>query len=538
VLSRRSRLVALVVFVAGGILTGFLVFPAGVRGVVGLLRPPTPLRDTVALAGAERLAGDRLAAAESLVTATRRQLQLAQAAHAAASRSLPQVDSIVAQLALIEPLMQRAENAPLPETFRAIATSPTLSGDARVSALLDSLADVERERDEFGAGAAVDPVFVALTTRANALGRSIVAIADARRAALRRQLDSLQARASARAAPAPLPDTTGVLAQRDAAARDAARARQALDATRAANAAAVAAAAREREAVQLAPVPVLALAALVIAAALVFALSLGDEIRSPRIADAAEAERLSNARVLTVVRTRDVPADRLRRAADRERPPLLDPGLDAYRMVAWHVSAHAPRDGLVVVTGDSAPVRAIIAANIAAVLADEARATLLVDIDFERRLLADILRVPVVPGIAAVLENRRRWPEAVVQVTTGRGRTLDIIPSGLRARPLGPAEAEALGGEIARAARRYDFTVVQAPLRLARRVLLSRDTVLCATVTRTRLATLARGAATLRSDGSRVLGVALWEGPLPSLQEGSGRWSPRSEWARRSRDAA
>jgi Mrp family chromosome partitioning ATPase len=227
----------------------------------------------------------------------------------------------------------------------------------------------------------------------------------------------------------------------------------------------------------------------------------------------------------------------MRRAVDRQRPSLLDPQLDAYRMLAWHVSAHAPRNGILVVTGDAPLMTGVIAANIAAVLANEARAALLLDIDFDDFPIAAIMEIPMAPGIAAVLENRRRWSETIVQVTTGRGRSLDCISAGVRSRSLGPAERDALGGEIHRAARRYDVTIVNAPLCLARRVLIGCDALVCATLSRTRLSTLARSAAGLRDDGARVLGVALWEGDDVQLKSYGSRRRPKAGWSKRSPDA-
>ena len=82
-----------------------------------------------------------------------------------------QRDSLGAELATLNRLIDRAENAPLPTSFRALAASPTVAADPRVRVLLDSLADVERERNAFGAVGAVDPVYLALTSRATAIGR-------------------------------------------------------------------------------------------------------------------------------------------------------------------------------------------------------------------------------------------------------------------------------------------------------------------------------------------------------------------------------
>mgnify|MGYP001558900358 CR=1 FL=1 len=65
-----------------------------------------------------------------------------------------------------------------------------------------------------------------------------------------------------------------------------------------------------------------------------------------------------------------------------------------------------------------------------------------------------MLALPRSPGLAAVLANRRKWSESLISVPVGRGRTLDILPAGGRATPLGPAESQALVGELQRAARR------------------------------------------------------------------------------------
>jgi hypothetical protein len=86
---------------------------------------------------------------------------------------------------------------------------------------------------------------------------------------------------------------------------------------------------------------------------------------------------------------------------------------------------------------------------------------------------------------------------------------MDCIPAGVRNRGVGPAEQEALASEIRRAARRYDITIVSAPLFLARGVLAGGDVLICATVARTRLSVLARSASGLRDYGARVVAVAL-----------------------------
>lgn len=128
-----------------------------------------------------------------------------------------------------------------------------------------------------------------------------------------------------------------------------------------------------------------------------------------------------------------------------------------------------------------------------------------------------VLELDESPGLAAVLENRRKWSEALVQVDVGRSRTIDVLPAGARARPIGPAETQALIAVILRAARRHDATVVVSSSGEALRRRAGDDVVLVATAGTTRLATLARAVATLSDVGARVRGIVLWEGPPPAI---------------------
>jgi len=533
VLARRRRLVLLFPFVSVAVFVALyaLPLPTGVREVWTSMRVAhVPVRDTTRLTR-DALSAQRAAlAADSSLNEARRRFLDAQAeisAVALVTRS-PRADSLQSSIRALSALMARAADAPLPESYRAIAESPVMRGDARARALLDSLSDIERERDEFGTGAAVDPVFVSLTTRGNALGRAIVAIAAETREGLKRELAaSDQRHGPSTVVAVTLPDTQAAVAHRDSAQALLKATQRSLSDAKLANISARSAATEARKATQLAPVPVLVAGSIVLAVTLIFALTLGEEIRAPNVAGHDEAEHVVKARVLSVVGTRVIPEQRMRRAVDRQRPPLLDPQLDAYRMLAWHISANPARNGVLVITGEAPLVTAVIAANIAAVLANEARAVLLLDVDFDHGPIADVLHIPITPGIAAVLENRRRWSETIVQVTSGRGRTLDCIPAGIRKRALGPAEQEALRAEINRAARRYDTTVVHAPPSAARGALAGCDALICATVSRTRISMLAKLAVGLRADTARVLGVALWEGDELRLRSGWVEGAPR-----------
>ncbi len=525
VLRRRGRL-----FGWGGaawliVLLAYLLLPAGARGVLNLVRPDrVEWRDTSMLLAREKDALARASAADStlrLVRLERNATVQAMAPRGLSKEQTAMRDSMSLAVGALGALVQRATNAPLAESFRALGESPALKGDAVVRALVDSLADVERERDELGGGATVDPVFVALTTQANAFGRAIQSLAEVRLAALKREISAVQATpqlAAADSAPLALPDTTQAADALRGMVAQVAVARRSISVARAANQAADSVNAGERSRTQLAPLPLLMVSAAIIAAALAFALALLEEMRSPRVADATEAERLTLLRVLAVVGIRPVRAERMRRAADRTVPSLLDPTFDAYRLLAWHLASQWPADGVITVTGDNALVAATIAANLAAVLANDARITLLVDADFVSEPVRAALELPESPGLAAVLDNRRKWSESLISVAVGRSRTMDVLPSGSRAKGLGPAESEALVGEIQRAARRHDATIVVTTLGGAKHTRAGDDVIVCASQTRTRLATLARTVASLAANGARVRGVVLWEGDLPITQ--------------------
>jgi Mrp family chromosome partitioning ATPase len=505
-----------------GVMLSYLLLPAGAQGVRNLIRgDQSELRDTTLLALRERNARRHLAAADSALALTRsvNASLLARDSEKAAMIAPGSVgDSSLAEVRNLRDLIKRADNAPLPASYRAMARSPELRGDRRVTALVDSMTMIERERDELGGGATVDPVFVALTTQANEIGRRISDIAKVRLASLEREQAARQGAANQGAAAdstVAVVDSMPVIQARESAWQAYESAHRSLAAARAANSAATTAAAQVRAGIQLAPLPILIAGALILASVFAFGLSFLDEMRSPRVADAAEAERLTELRVLGVARQRAVPGERNRRAADRTVPPSLDPTFDAYRVVAWHLSSQWPKDGIVTVTGDHPMVSATVAANLAAVMANDARVTLLIDADLAAEPVRTVLSLPRSPGLAAVLENRRKWSESLVSVPVGRGRTLDILPAGGRPAPLGPAESQALIGELQRAARRHDVTIVVAPLSMSKRFRAGDDVVVCATLTRTRLSTLARTVASLIDEGARVRGVVLWEGALP-----------------------
>lgn len=522
VLRRPSRLAGVGALAFVVVLGAYLAIPRGVQTALRLTVSEPPLAvDTVAprtALGAALAAGRR---ADSMLQAARTS---APAVDAPAGLSLAQRqlrDSLGILLSELEPLVQRAANSPLPESYRALAGARAVRGDGAMRALLDSLVDIEREREDLGGGATVDPVYVALTTQANALGRAMLAVARRESERLRAGLAGIapaeggEGEVAAVLPVTPVIDTLPMLTEVANAQARARLAERQLAAARATNARRDSLLARQRDRQQLAPLPVLILAAGVIALFVALAAGLVDEMRSPRVADADEAERLSGLRVLSVVRRREVPAERSRRAADRALAPTLDPTADHYRILAWHLASPWPRDGVVTVTGDLPQVSATVAANLAAVLATDARSTLLVDTDFTSEPVREVLSLPSSPGLAAAVENRRKWSESLLSVPVGRSRSMDVLPAGRRDRPLGPAESQAGVSDIMRAAQRHDATVVAAPLPHALRMRAGDDVVVCAVQGVTRLATLARAVAALIDAGARVRGVVLWQGREP-----------------------
>ena len=158
-------------------LLALVIVPQQARRAAAAIRPAAAQRpDTepthAALVEAER----QIAAAESSVVSTRAELAqlVANAAAATAGDTTSggerlgatmrsRRDSLSARVDQLGRLIARSENAPLLGSYRALAQSGPMQGDVRVKQLLDSLVEIERERDSYSAVGGVDPVFVALT---------------------------------------------------------------------------------------------------------------------------------------------------------------------------------------------------------------------------------------------------------------------------------------------------------------------------------------------------------------------------------------
>lgn len=432
-------------------------------------------------------------------------------------------EALAGRIVALGELIERAENAPLPISYRALAQSPELQGDPRVRSLVDTLTVVEQERDAFGAVGGVDPIFVALTSRVNDIGRAIQVIAEERRTAMQAELAAL--------VPA-VPVSPTVVATVDTVAPITARrdAQVVLDSTRSALQRARTAAAnleRRRRAIEAdtgggaSPLALLA-AALVIGAALGFATAFADELRRPRIADPAEAERVTGLRVLGVVHAQRTTGDRTRRAVDRALPPYVDPFKDGYQLAYLHVATASRGVLALTVTGDEPSVAAVAAVNLAAVSAEEARSTIVIDTDAASCDVAATLHVHAEPGAVDLIDGSASWGDATQSVRIGRNSSVDVIASGTAAPlPQAPEIIRFLGDNAARLERNYDTVVVVAsaehvvagipaamPMPLV---------VVCARLGQTHVAALRTLLDGIRQSGGEPVGLVVWDDQHPSL---------------------
>lgn len=530
--------VSVVTFAAA--LLALVIVPQQARKAAATLRPPASARpDTEPTASALVEAERQVAAAEASLQATRTELSQLVAATATATASDTTVsgdtltsvlrnrrDSIASQVALLGRLIARSENAPLLGSYRALAQAAPMQGDPRVKQLLDSLVEIERERESYNAVGGVDPVFVALTARANQLGRSIEALANARRSALKTEAGALAPPAPvlpAAIAARPLPDTIA-----RAQALEASRAASAGVATRLARERAelVRLDAREERARELANVgaspPAMLAAALVFGTVLGFGVALFDEVRRPRIADAFEAERATGLRVLGVIRPLPPSPERGRRDIDRSSPSYIDPGADGHQLIYQTIATAGAGTVMLTITGDSPGVSAVVAINFAAIASDEARSTLLVDSDPIASSVTAALRLRPGAGIYEVARGSAMWGEVTRAAQLGRDRVIDVVPSGESTSDPEPL-ITLLKKDSARLARQYDaivlvssFEQVVAGLPTALPI---PDVLYCVRTGQTPIADLKKAVEAIERTGARTRGIVLWNAIDPVLAQ-------------------
>jgi hypothetical protein len=479
--------------------------------------------DTVPLMVALEHAHSRVTSAESALVIVRREV--------AGYNAQPQVDSVSPAvlarhdslstiLTELSSLIGKVETVPLPSSYRSLAASPALFANVRVKALLDSLSEVEREREAFGGAGGADPMFVALTSRATDIGRSIEVIAAERRDSLRAQISRIttpsQQMARARAA---APDTMPWVAERDSArsavvvaTSDIENARTSLELQR-----------QERERAQEITAISASPFAMIIAAAIFgmafgFAGSLQSEMRRPTVSDAPEVERVTGARVMATVVPVVEQGGPDRRRADRLAPGYLDPKSEAYQLAYLHVEQSAASPDVVAVLGDDPDVCAIVTMNIAAIAAEDARSVLVIDAAARGDAIRELLPFSPSADLADLIGGIASWVDATAHVAVGRDRTIDVVTGTKAATPA--ALIDLIHRERGRLGKHYDSVFVIGSLDLVSAIVDNRSvdgTVLTATAGRTRLSQLVEAATALRAEARQLFGVVLWDAASPRL---------------------
>ena len=484
--------------------------------------------DTTPLVAAVAQSQVRLGAAEASLSQARARVAATpvQAPDTLSPLLIKQRDSLAAAINDLDGLLTRVETAPVSASYRALAESPQLASTPRAKSLVDSLTEVERDRDAYGASGGADPMYVALTTRVSEIGRSIQDLAQQRRDALRQQIAKVNAPTQQRQAIAQTPavDTAGWVAERDSAQSLVAQAATALSQARQKNREYDEAVKSAREEASLnAPTFALVGAALVIGVVLGFGAAFVDEMRRPRISsDEHEVERVTGARVLATIAPRRRNPDRARRSADRAAPRYFDPGADGYQLTYLHVARAGASRLMLTIAGEETSIAAVVAMNVAAIAADEARSTVIVDTDARTSPVAAALRSHAEPGLADILQCGIDWAEVAEQAPVGRDRFVDLIPSGISGGPLDlPRVTELLRQESPRLLRHYEAVFVVSSVDQAVAGLPGAlpipDTVICARVGQTRIADVNVAIDRVRAAGGNPVGLVLWDALAPSL---------------------
>ena len=444
----------------------------------------------------------------------------------------------------------RARTAPLVENFRAVGDAELLRSDSRARVLLDSLNDVSRDREAYAALGGPDARYAAMTAKLATLGQRLLLIGEQRLSTVPAGTVAPAVNATPAATAVVLAPPVNDSAQRSATqpALDSARltppqrfsgdinaertAREALDTAKAmlqtaektladartANARITEERSRA-EADSPARVPPVAMlfAALVTGLAVGFGCAFFAEVKRPRVADVAEVERVTDARVILHTGPRPTTLNtQSRREADEGLPPIVDSTSEAYQLLHVTLTGYGDTSREVQVVSSDALLGATIGINLAAAAVRDSRATLLIDASTAPRLVNRLLRnivdhprsVNASPAAAAPLQSQ------LIKTRLGRDLSLDTLT-------LSGDSSDAAREELQAIAHDHDFTVVvqgdsgDVPQALP---LPASDVILCARVGVTRLDWLVTRTAELRAQQHRVRAVLLWAARAPSFR--------------------
>lgn len=507
-------------------LVALVVVPQQAQRAARAIAPkPGERPDTISLSQAVATATARVASAYAALSAAR--VKAAMLAQASADTLDPVLaarrDSLDRRLSQLDALLARTETAPLAASYRALGESPELARSAAARTLLDSLTEIERERDASATSGGADPVFVALTARATEIGRALQAIGIARRDTLREEITALNSPTKPSASELAQADTMKRIAAHEAATAALATATAQLEAARRR----VEELDRRAERARVIANPLNAPPYALLASAIVFGMVLGfgaalvQELRRPRIADEREAERVAGVRVISVIRPRPPSPERGRRMADRAAPPHIDPANDAHQLVWLFVAPPASSLLMLTITGDSSLIPAIIAANLGALAAEEARNVIVIDTDSTSSPVSSALRLRREPGLREIMDGRVSWPEATQHAIIGRDRVIDVVPSGAgySVADIGRA-SDLLRRDAARMARHYDTILITASREATFSglpgALPMHDVLYCARLGVTRHDDLRKAIQGIRLAGGNPLGIVLWDDVEPA----------------------
>src|SRR5687767_4199586 len=149
--SRRFAIMGIVgglVFIAA--LMAFVLVPRqATRAAVQVSATLEERPDSGRVVAERNQAAARIASADSALAVARRVVVQApvQVLDTFPPEARARREAIARDVATLNRLIERANSAPLPSSYRALGTAAPLSVDPQVQPLLDQLAEIERERD-------------------------------------------------------------------------------------------------------------------------------------------------------------------------------------------------------------------------------------------------------------------------------------------------------------------------------------------------------------------------------------------------------
>jgi Mrp family chromosome partitioning ATPase len=175
---------------------------------------------------------------------------------------------------------------------------------------------------------------------------------------------------------------------------------------------------------------------------------------------------------------------------------------------------------MLTISGENSLIAAIVAANLGAVAAEEARNVIVIDTDTQYSPVSSALRIDAQPGLEDILNRRVSWPEATRHATIGRDRVIDVVPSGdapmVDARQL----SDLLRRDAGRVARHYDTVLIVASKELTVSglpgALSMHDVIYCARLGYTRHSDLRLAIQSIRLAGGNPIGIVLWDDVEPA----------------------